>query len=169
MSNPILIDPLRYVREGRVQSGTIAVAALDQRVLDDLADDRGEVSWTLTGFRDPLSRPSLRLVLEGKVTVGCVRCLENMVYDLRCDSVITMFTDEERMEAAVEADDTLDAILIVAEEEFDVSALIEDEIIMGLPLSPNHGECGEEHLLRAKSDRQNPFAVLAKLKGSRSE
>ncbi|GGY10478.1 YceD family protein [Paludibacterium paludis] len=169
MSNPILIDPLRYAREGRAQSGKFAVAALDARVLSDLADERGEVSWTLTGFVDALYRPCLRLVLEGEVTVACVRCLDNMAFRLETDSVITLFTDEAKMEAAVEADESLDAVLVAADEEFDVAALIEDEIIMGLPLSPSHGECGEEHLLRAKSDRLNPFAVLATLKGSKSE
>ena len=49
------------------------------------------------------------------------------------NSVVTLFSREDKLEAAVEADDELDAIL--AEETFDVIALIEDEIIMGLPLS----------------------------------
>ncbi|MFD2448348.1 YceD family protein [Vogesella fluminis] len=80
--------------------------------------------------------------------------------------MITLFSREDKLEAAVEADDELDAIL--AEETFDVIALIEDEIIMGLPLSLMHDDCDTEELKRAKADKPNPFAVLAVLKQSRS-
>jgi uncharacterized protein len=90
-----------------------------------------------------------------------------MPVNLVADSVITLFISEEKMDAAVEDDDELDAIL--AEPEFDVLALIEDEIIMGLPLSPLHDDCGNALLDRAKADKPNPFALLATLKNRKPE
>ena len=57
----------------------------------------------------------------------------------------------------------------MAEPELDVVRLVEDEIIMGLPLSPKHDDCGTDALTRAKADKPNPFAVLAALKGTKSE
>jgi uncharacterized protein len=90
-----------------------------------------------------------------------------MPVNLVADSVITLFTSEEKLEAAVEDDEELDAIM--AEPEFDVLALVEDEIIMGLPLSPLHDDCGSELLDRARADKPNPFAVLAALKSRKSE
>jgi uncharacterized protein len=167
MSNPILIDPLKHAYEGRKQSGEMTVAELDERVLSYLTDNDGKVSYTLTGFVDPVRRPSLHIELSAAVSVSCGRCLQPMQVNVVADSVITLFTSEEKLEAAVEEDEELDAI--IAEPEFDVMALIEDEIIMGLPLSPLHDDCGTEHLERAKADKPNPFAVLAALKSRKSE
>ena len=108
----------------------------------------------------------MRYRVEADVEVNCQRCLAAMPQTLVCEGGITLFVSEEKLEAAVGADDELDAIL--AEDTFDVTALIEDEIIMGLPLSPKHDDCGTEHLERAKADKPNPFAVLATLKKSGS-
>lgn len=167
MSNPILIDPLKHAREGRQIAGKLPVSELDQRVLSELVDTDGEVSWTLTGFVDSLRRPSLRVELAARLSVPCGRCLQPFAVNLTADSVVTLFINEEKLDEAVEADETLDAIM--AEPELDVLALVEDEIIMGLPLSPLHDDCGAEHLARAKADKPNPFAVLAALKSRKSE
>jgi uncharacterized protein len=167
MSNPILIDPLKHAYEGRRLTGSVPVAKLDRRVLSGLFDQTGEVSYTLTGFVDQRRRPSLRIELSVDVLLSCGRCLRSMPVNLVADSVITLFTSEEKLDAAVDEDEELDAVMV--EPELDVIALIEDEIIMGLPLSPLHDECGTEHLERAKSDKPNPFAVLAALKTSKSE
>jgi uncharacterized protein len=167
MSNPILIDPLKHAREGRQIAGKLPVSGLDERVLTELVDTNGEVSWTLTGFVDQQRRPALRIRLDARLSVPCGRCLQPLAVELGGDSVVTLFTSEEKLDEAVEADESLDAI--IAEPELDVVALIEDEIIMGLPLSPLHDDCGTEHLARAKADKPNPFAVLAALKSRKSE
>jgi len=167
MSNPILIDPLKHAYEGRVLSNAMPVAQLAERVLSCLSSTDGEVKYALTGFVDPQRRPALRIAISVGLLVPCGRCLQSMPVDLVADSVITLFTSEEKLDAATEADDELDAILV--EPELDVVALIEDEIIMGLPLSPLHDDCSTEHLERAKADKPNPFAVLAALKSRKPE
>lgn len=167
MSNPILIDPVAYARAGQCREGRLAIAELDPRVHEVLANRQGNVSWRLEGFADRLRRPSLRLVLDTTVDVTCQRCLEPMTLLLQGDSVVTLFFSTEALEAATETDETLDAIL--AEPELDVKALIEDEIIMGLPLSPRHETCDNAALARAKADKPNPFAVLAQLKSGKTE
>ncbi|QBJ78870.1 DUF177 domain-containing protein [Aquitalea sp. USM4] len=166
MSNPILIDPLKFAREGRVLTGKLPVSTLDERVHSDLSDTSGTVEYTLEGFRDGSSRLSLRLQVKASVAVSCQRCLEVMPFEVNTDSVVTLFTRQEKLDEACELDETLDAIL--APEELDVVAMIEDEIIMGLPHSTKHDECGSEALTRAKADKPNPFAVLATLKISKS-
>lgn len=167
MSNPILIDPLKHAREGRRLAGKLPLAGLDARVLSELADTAGAVEYVLTGFVDALRRPALRLELSAGLSVSCGRCLKPFAVPLAVDTVITLFTDDAALEAAEEADEELDAI--IAEPELDVVALIEDEIIMGLPLSPLHDHCGTGQLAAAGSGRENPFAVLAALKSRKSE
>ncbi|WP_047248726.1 YceD family protein [Chromobacterium subtsugae] len=167
MSKPILIDPLKFAREGRSQSGLVPVCELDERVHSDLSDTSGEVSYQLTGFRDELQRFALRIQLDAKLQVICQRCLDGMPYSLATDSVITLFASQEKLDEACEQDEELDAIL--AEPELNAIALIEDEIIMGLPHSPKHDECSRDTLSLAKADKPNPFAVLAALKRPKSE
>ena len=166
MSNPILIDPLAFARDGASLEGERTIAAMDVRVHEVLATTAGAARYTVSGFTDRLRRPSLRYRVEADVEVNCQRCLAAIPQTLVSEGVITLSVSEEKLNAAVDADDELDAIL--AEETFDVTALIEDEIIMGLPLSAKHDDCGTEHLERAKADKPNPFAVLATLKKSGS-
>lgn len=166
MSEPILIDPLAFAREGQSLSGEAPVASLGERVLAELSGAEGIVRYTLSGSVDRLQRPRLALVVEVEVSVQCQRCLEPMVEPLSLSSVVTLFTDEGRLEDAVEADEELDAIM--AEPELDVMALIEDEIIMGLPVSPRHDACESGAFEPVKADKPNPFAVLATLKKNRS-
>lgn len=167
MSNLIFIDPLKFAREGRSLNGNFLLSELDERVRDELSGEQGSVSYTLTGFSDKLSRLAIRLVLKADIQVACQRCMESMPFRVESDSVITLFTSEAKLESACSEDDELDAIL--AEPELNIRALIEDEIIMGLPLSPKHEVCGESVMEKAKSDKPNPFAVLASLKLSKPE
>lgn len=166
MSNPILIDPLAFARDGASLQNERTVASLAKRVHELLASDAGVVKFSVEGFHDRLLRPSLRYRLAVTLSVDCQRCLTPMPFELQSDGVITLFTKESKLEDAVAVDDELDAIM--AEETFDVIALIEDEIIMGLPLSLMHDDCDTDALKRAKADKPNPFAVLAALKKSTS-
>ncbi|MCL6261966.1 MULTISPECIES: YceD family protein [Craterilacuibacter] len=167
MSNPILIDPLAFGRDGQSRNGRRTIADLDERVLENLADNSGAVQFTAEGFMDGSRRPSLRLKVTGTVNVICQRCLEPMEYPIESEAVLTFFRDEEKLAAAVEDNEELDAVM--AEEELDVIALVEDEIIMGLSLSPKHDQCGDELLEHGKAGKPNPFAVLAALKKPKSE
>ena len=59
-------------------------------------------------------------------------------------------------------DDTRDFLPVV--RELDVVELVEDEILLTLPVAPRHERCG----LPGSADvgeRENPFAALAGLKG----
>jgi uncharacterized protein len=167
MTNPILIDPLAFGRDGQSRSGRRAIADLNERVLENLADNSGEVQFVAEGFMDGSRRSSLRLKVTGTVNVVCQRCLEPMVQALDSEAMLTFFRDEEKLAAAVEINEDLDAVM--AEEELDVIALVEDEIIMGLSLSPKHEKCGDEVLEHGKAGKPNPFAVLAALKKPKSE
>lgn len=147
--------------------GKLPVSGLDERVLTALGDTAGEVAYTLTGFSDRLRRPALRLQLSVTVSVTCGRCLQPLPVALATDAVVTLFVSEEKMAEAVEEDDELDAIM--AEPVLDVLALVEDEVIMGLPLSAVHDNCGTESLSGTRMDKPNPFGVLAALKSRKSE
>jgi uncharacterized protein len=57
------------------------------------------------------------------------------------------------------------------EDNFDLLALIEDELLMGMPLVPMHPACLSEQAPTSQEEeviladvKPNPFAVLASLK-----
>lgn len=162
MSQPILINSLDFARQHGKIDGAIEVAALP-RLADALADRAGRLTWSLAGGVDRLQRGTLRLRVDGDVTLRCQRCLEPLPHRIEADATMTLFTDEARLETACDEDEELDGIM--AEEEFDVLALIEDEVLLGLPLAPRHDECRPAALEKTRADKPNPFAVLASLKG----
>jgi len=61
--------------------------------------------------------------------------------------------------------------LLVFSKDFDLLALVEDELLMVLPLVPMHTSCQSEHAPTSKDDsdantdaQPNPFAVLATMR-----
>ena len=52
---------------------------------------------------------------------------------------------------------------MVCGRELDVYSLLEDQILMALPFSPKHENCGGGETA-VQSDKPNPFAALAGLK-----
>ena len=83
-------------------------------------------------------------------------------------STLVFVSDESKLPLVEEEDEATD--YVVAESPLDVRALIEDEIILALPISPRHapGECGESAATpaTASADKPSPFAALARLKRS---
>ncbi len=78
-------------------------------------------------------------------------------------------------EATAEAeDDASEEDLLVISHSFDLVGLIEDELLMDMPLVPQHDTCPEP-LVRSVADpgfeeespKENPFAVLGRLRGGK--
>ena len=78
---------------------------------------------------------------------------------------------------AMAEDDASDEDLLVLAPQFDVLAVLEDELLMALPLVPMHDACPELPAFSAgviegsggdveEGGKPNPFAALAKLKKS---
>jgi uncharacterized protein len=61
-------------------------------------------------------------------------------------------------------EDELDSIL--ADNHLDVLDLLEEEILLSMPIAPKHelGACQATDSKDAQEEEQHPFAVLAKLK-----
>ncbi len=153
------IDSVDFARKGEEMRGEIAVSELS-RLVDMLAKPDGSLAYTLRGYQEA-GRDMLELSLQGIYTLRCQRCLGELKYPV--DLVASLWLlPAERLDEAEEDDDEMDAI--EANPKLDVQALIEDELLLGLPFAPKHpeGEC-----LPATNDLQqkaSPFAVLAGLK-----
>jgi uncharacterized protein len=134
---------------------------------------RTPIAWRASGGQRELAGAgvllSLLIAADTEVTLECQRCLQSMRQTLHAERRI-FFVDGEDAAAALDAESEDDVLALTA--ALDVRALIEDELLLALPLVPRHEHCPEP-LPRALVDddsaadpADHPFAALAALKRS---
>lgn len=136
MSAQTVMDPVRFAREAASLVGEYPLAELE-RLQDALADDRGVVSYRLLGVMVG-GRPALRLEVDANPRLICQRCLNPYDHALHSEGVIFLARDDAELDRWEREDPLLDAI--VAEGRMDVRTLIEDELLLSLPVVPQHEE-----------------------------
>ncbi|HKB60810.1 MAG TPA: YceD family protein [Gallionellaceae bacterium] len=157
------IDSLDFARKGLELRGEAAIAELP-RLQDLLASPEGQVGFVLRGVQGKNGEPLLELALEGNCQLRCQRCLQALPHAISTVSLLIPVPESSLAAGGdLEEEDGIDRI--PADAHLDVLALIEDEILLGLPLSPRHefGVC-EAAAGNAPAGEQHPFAVLRKLK-----
>lgn len=98
----------------------------------------------------------------------CQRCLRAVEVPMQIDRWFKFVETEAQAQA--EEDDFSEDVLVLS-RDFDLMALIEDEVLMDLPVVPRHEVCPEPvKLVVADADfeaapaKPNPFAALSQLK-----
>ena len=163
MLNRILIDPQAFAAKGETLNGSVALNDLDERVWSpDIAAPQSVLHYALHGGTDKWQRPFLELSVSGDLPLHCQRCMQAVKFTLDEQVRITLFDNEENLDEAMLADEELEGMLL--EPELDVLTLVEDQILMALPISPKHEHCDNADLTAANQNKPNPFAVLAGLK-----
>ena len=155
----IVIDGLKYARDGRFQQGSIPVAEM-ARLADAVLDTAGQLSWSLQG-EDSRDGSFLRLSVSAELVLECQRCLQAMPYPLAVETRLRLIPPGHAWPEDELEDDSADAI--PAEEEMALLPLIEEEVLLALPIAPMHEVCASP-LAGNKDLEPSPFAVLAKLK-----
>lgn len=154
------IDSLDFAHRGGELSGEVPVAELP-RMADMLADFDGKISYILRGLAGNDGKQQLTLILDGKCNLCCQRCLNTLSYPIKLVSRLRLVAEGETDSSDIE-DDEVDSI--PAEKRLDVLALIEEELLLSLPIAPKHGSGECEIAAEGLSRTNNPFAVLAGLK-----
>jgi uncharacterized protein len=114
----------------------------------------------------------LHLRADARVPLTCQRCLGPVQTPIEVDRWFRFVADEATAEAQ---DDDSEEDLLALEPRPSLIEIIEDELIMSLPLVPVHERCPQplpdgggsqaEGDQGGGSERPHPFAGLAKLKG----
>ena len=160
---PLVIDSVDFACKGEARHGKIAIAGF-QRLQDYLVNNSGELEYSVIGVLDVNGRPVLRVDIQGVVKLQCQRCLEELEHVLDIHTELLLAQNEQELQSFDE-DESVDCIL--AQSDMNVLSLIEDEIILGLPVSPRHeqGDCMPGGREDGKTTREtSPFAALAALK-----
>lgn len=153
---------------GRLAEGVPAEA-------DDLP--RRDVAWQAQGELRPVKggEPEvwLRLTASADVPQECQRCLAPVAVPVAVDRWLRFVRDED-LAAQLDADSEDDVLSLP--RWLDLQELVEDELLLSLPLVPRHERCpqplpmasgaGEAAGIEPEAEaRANPFAALAALKG----
>jgi len=172
--DPRRLDVVFAAREGARLQGEWPLASFE-RLAEPDGGSAPAVTWTAAA--DQRVRPvgpaqaSLHLVAQATVTRECQRCLKPMALTLAVDRRF-LFAADEASAAALDAD--LDeADVLVLTPRLDLHELVEDELLLALPIVPRHERCPEPlPLAAAPADPleaaapPHPFAALAALKRS---
>ncbi|MCC7549307.1 MAG: DUF177 domain-containing protein [Burkholderiales bacterium] len=164
MSEQLVIEPARFAREGRKLAGRLAVDALP-RLAEAVQPGSGEVSYEISGFITSKGHIGLRLSVSAAVGLVCNRCLEGLTQQLDSSREIVLVPGADEFAQPEDESDTEDIIPEVA--RLDIRELVEDELLLAMPLAAHHDECaapdvsGEDPLSAA---RLSPFAALSRLK-----
>ncbi|MBI3230329.1 MAG: DUF177 domain-containing protein [Burkholderiales bacterium] len=162
--NAFVIDAFGFARQQDSREGKIAIADM-ARMLEDCADDSGEISWQLQGTVHALDVPQLNLHVKGTVQLMCQRCLQPFAFEVDSHSSLMLAKNDEHADEidALLDDESLD--VIVASHAFNIFELIEDEALLALPLSPRHETCPDSSVMDLANDtKELPFAALTRLK-----
>ncbi|ENO88555.1 YceD family protein [Thauera linaloolentis] len=167
-----IADPFRFASEARTLSGEAEVAEFP-RLVDLLADKEGKVSWRVEGSLAEVgaaeggaacrSEPRLRLTLGGSLNLRCQRCLGGFDWPLAVETTLQPVRAGQPIPDEELEDDEVDAIEV--DEALDVLALVEDEILLALPIAPRHEQCETPRSVNGANE-ESPFAALASLRGS---
>jgi uncharacterized protein len=176
--DPRRVDVRTFAAEAASHNGQWPLAALDRlasAAVPESIAGAAPVTWSAEGARAKLagagSQALLSLAADALLSMQCQRCLQPVDVPLRVDRRI-FFVDGEDAAAALDAESEEDVLALAP--AIDLQALIEDELLLALPLIPRHDVCPEP-LVQPKDDdaeasgREHPFAALAVLKrGHRS-
>jgi len=160
---PEQLDPWRMVAARRVFEGSVPLADMP-RLRSLLADDAGEVRYSMEFGRDIGGVAFVALVIDAGLPLECQRSLQRFVLPVHVEQRIGLIrdeTDEDALPPGYEAQ-------LVQGESLAPLDLLEDELILAVPAVP--AMSGTEAMdaewapAAEEQDAINPFAALKALK-----
>ncbi|GAB2928353.1 23S rRNA accumulation protein YceD [Hafnia psychrotolerans] len=167
---PLAVDAIRTAQKRLDYSG-IYTASQVTRVAASVVSVDSDVQTSLSFDIDNLRLAVINGQSDLTVTLECQRCGKTFEHQVHATYCFSPVRNDEQAEALPEA---YEPIEVDEFGEVDLLAMIEDEIILSLPVVPvhesEHCEVSDADMvfgkLPAEVEKPNPFAVLASLKKS---
>jgi uncharacterized protein len=165
---PEYIDPIQLAEKRGDLKGKIPLSELG-RLADNLLSDEGFVEVSLF-FSKEGRIAKIDGQIKSEIELQCQNCLNAVTWVVDSNVKLGIVTS---IDAANRLPEDYDPLIIAPEEKKLLKDIIEDELILVLPDFPKHQhDCLVEKTSLIKTDslsephstRENPFAILAKLK-----
>ena len=171
--DPFRLDVVAFAKDAGELTGHWPLAGF-ARIAESAAPgspvtDAGVVTWHARGEQRQLrgGEAQIWMYVEAatRVSLECQRCLKPVEVPLQ---VARKFLFVHGEDAAAQLDtDTEDDVLAIT-RALDLRELIEDELLLAMPIVPRHDVCPEPLVPQTDAepieDKPNPFAALAGLK-----
>lgn len=162
MDDDALIHPDRLSEKPLVLKGTFSPGELE-RLEDSLANGDGELHYTVTARLDHLRRRVVSCMIEGFVFLTCQSSLEAFRFAISVDDRLVLVGSESELPPVEEESETED--YLVVEEPLDIRDVVEDAVLLALPMVPRKPGLDERATKgREVVRKESPFAALASLK-----
>ncbi len=137
MMQAVEVDPRRFCR-GKQSWETQSDVSAFPRLAHEFT--QGGLFCRVDGDADAQGGLLFHLTIRGTVEMTCQRCLGGMQHAVQIERTLHLARNEtelERLDALPDSD------AILAGETIDLVALVEDEVLLSLPLAAMHaeGEC----------------------------
>jgi uncharacterized protein len=172
--DPHRLDVRRFAEEGAELEASDGLRGFHRLVAETEGGDLARpVHWRARGeLRNPQHhQPQVWVHVDADATLPlvCQRCLAAVEVPLAVSRSFRFVADEA---TAAAQDDASEEDLLALSRSFDLVELVEDELLMELPVAPRHEVCPEPVKMSAVdpgfetagAEKKNPFAVLGRLK-----
>lgn len=172
--SPDHLDVKAFAQAGATLTGSDPLSRYPRLAAEAQGPSEGlQVHWTAEGEVHTESGGAshfwLHLTVDAALPLTCQRCLHLDAMPLQVERSFRFVADEATAEAL---DDEAEEDLLALSRDFDLRGLIEDELLMDMPLVPRHDVCPEdvpmqssdEDFEQANGEKPNPFAVLQGLR-----
>lgn len=155
---PEILDFVQKADHGATIKGVWPVSRM-QRFAALLANDSGQVQVALQFGRHGKLR-TVSGALSADLAVTCQRCLQAMHYPLHAQMKLALITDDAQADALP----TEFEPLLLDADEMNLADIIEDELLLALPLVTVHEQACSEYLQQQAQRQQQDVAVAAEQK-----
>ena len=165
---PSMIDAYRVAQKKLDYSGYYSPEQVS-RVAESVVNIDSDVTSELSFAIDNQHLVVITGETDVDVTLKCERCGKNFIYHVHVTYCFSPVIDDERVEVLPRE---YEPIAVNQFGEIDLLAMIEDEIILALPVIPVHDsercEVSDVDMifgeLPSEAEKPNPFTVLASFK-----
>ncbi len=167
---PDRVDAYKLADQHTFLEGVVSSNRLS-RVADAVLSQDAEFKAALNFNRDAEQRRVVFGEVSGRVELECQRCLRPVSHSIDSQFNLAIVYNDE-MAKALPA--SLEPLVLLPDQPLDVADIIEDEVLLSLPMHAMHpeGECEIQTEFKpddadetASSDKKdNPFKVLESLK-----
>lgn len=167
---PEQIDPFRLVRQKRILVGTIEFGRM-LRLSPLLSSAEGQAHIELEFGTDEMSVKFVRGEVVADIPLTCQRCMQPLIFPVRTPMALGFVTQQAEADAMPSCYDPL----LVEHVPIPLLDMVEDELLLALPVVATHepGACTAAVKMQESVEptpapkRENPFAVLARLKAKK--
>ena len=161
---PQFVDLRQLALQNADLKGEVALAQL-QRLHDSLCEIQGTVRIDWSFAFDDKQHPTIQGSIQTQLLMRCQRCLQPMQWTVDTQVALVAFNSEPHVNEELP---TGYEVLTLSKPRISLLNLIEDEIILALPIVAKHDICiTNEYQLPetiVHDVASNPFQILLKLK-----